>query len=125
MTKTTFAISDEIRQLCGSIVAKDNPTTQVLAVRTSVAAVVSYLIARLFRLAEAYWAPISTGIGDALNALGCTARFHAAFRGNSNRSRGADTAIVMLACLPIPADSEMLSRARRPHGLVTFLSSDP
>jgi len=63
MAKTTFAISDEIRQLSGSIVAKDNPTTQVLAVRTSVAAVVSYLIARLFRLAEAYWAPISAGIG--------------------------------------------------------------
>ena len=32
----------------------------VHSVRTAVAAVVSYLVARLFRLPEAYWAPITT-----------------------------------------------------------------
>jgi uncharacterized membrane protein YccC len=42
------------------IVARENPSTLVHAARTAVAAMVSYLIARLFRLPEAYWAPIST-----------------------------------------------------------------
>jgi uncharacterized membrane protein YgaE (UPF0421/DUF939 family) len=44
-------------------VAKENPTSLVHVARTAVAAVMSYLIARLFRLPEAYWAPISTLIG--------------------------------------------------------------
>jgi uncharacterized membrane protein YccC len=44
-------------------VARDNPPSLVLAARTAAGAVVSYLIARLFRLPEAYWAPISTLIG--------------------------------------------------------------
>ena len=43
--------------------AKENPTSLVHVARTAVAAVMSYLIARLFRLPEAYWAPISTLIG--------------------------------------------------------------
>ena len=42
------------------IVARENPSSLVHAARTAMAAVVSYLIARLFRLPEAYWAPIST-----------------------------------------------------------------
>ena len=50
-------------QLSRLIVARENPTSLVLAVRTALAAVVSYLIARTFRLPEAYWAPISTVIG--------------------------------------------------------------
>ena len=49
--------------------ARDNPPSLVLAARTAVAAVVSYLIARLFHLPEAYWAPISTvGMGSTLGA---------------------------------------------------------
>jgi uncharacterized membrane protein YgaE (UPF0421/DUF939 family) len=36
-----------------------NPVTLIHAIRTAVAAVLSYLIARLCRLPEAYWAPIS------------------------------------------------------------------
>jgi uncharacterized membrane protein YccC len=42
------------------IVARENPSSLLHAVRTAVAAVVSYLIARMFRLPEAYWASIST-----------------------------------------------------------------
>jgi uncharacterized membrane protein YccC len=42
------------------IVAKDNPPTVLHSVRTAVAAVISLLVARLFRLPEAYWASIST-----------------------------------------------------------------
>jgi uncharacterized membrane protein YccC len=47
----------QIRQL---ILSKDNPSTLVHSARTAVAAVVSLLVARLFRLPEAYWASIST-----------------------------------------------------------------
>ena len=43
--------------------ARENPSTLVHAGRTTLAAVVSYLIARSFKLPEAYWAPISTLIG--------------------------------------------------------------
>jgi len=50
-------------QLSRFIMASENPSSLVHAARTTVAAVVSYLIARLFRLPEAYWAPISTLIG--------------------------------------------------------------
>jgi uncharacterized membrane protein YgaE (UPF0421/DUF939 family) len=50
----------EIGQLTKLIVARENPSSLAYAARTTVAAIVSYLIARLFRLPEAYWAPIST-----------------------------------------------------------------
>jgi uncharacterized membrane protein YgaE (UPF0421/DUF939 family) len=42
------------------IVAKDNPSSIADSVRTAIAAVVSLLVARLFRLPEAYWAAIGT-----------------------------------------------------------------
>jgi uncharacterized membrane protein YgaE (UPF0421/DUF939 family) len=42
------------------IVAKDNSSYLTDAARTAVAAVASLLVARLFRLPEAYWAPIIT-----------------------------------------------------------------
>jgi uncharacterized membrane protein YgaE (UPF0421/DUF939 family) len=47
-------------QLSKLIVARENPSSLANAARTAVAAVVSYLVARLFQLPEAYWAPIST-----------------------------------------------------------------
>jgi uncharacterized membrane protein YccC len=50
----------KLEQLSRLIVARENPPTYVHAVRTTLAAVLSYLIARLFRLPEAYWATIST-----------------------------------------------------------------
>jgi len=50
----------EIGQLSKLIVAEENPSSLVHAARIAVAAVVSYLIARLFRLPEAYRAAIST-----------------------------------------------------------------
>ena len=48
---------DEFRRL---IIAKDNPSSISHSTRTAVAAVVSLLVARLFRLPEAYWAAITT-----------------------------------------------------------------
>ena len=42
------------------ILAKENPPTLTHSVRTAVAAMASLLVARLFRLPEAYWAPITT-----------------------------------------------------------------
>ena len=50
----------KIEQLSKLIVARENPSSLANAARTAVAAVVSYLAARLFQLPEAYWAPIST-----------------------------------------------------------------
>jgi len=50
----------ETGQLSRSIVARKNPASLAHAARTTVAAVVSYLIARLLRLPEAYWATVST-----------------------------------------------------------------
>jgi uncharacterized membrane protein YccC len=47
-------------QLSRLIVARQNPTTFIHAARTAVAAIASYLFARLFRLPEPYWASIST-----------------------------------------------------------------
>ena len=47
----------QLRQL---IVGTDKPPTVLHAVRTTVAAVASYLIAGLFHTREAYWAPIAT-----------------------------------------------------------------
>ena len=52
----------KMAHLSNLIVAKDNPSSVGHAARTAVAAVVSYLIARLVRLPEAYWATISTMI---------------------------------------------------------------
>jgi uncharacterized membrane protein YccC len=48
------------RQLREWVIAKDNPPSVAHVALTATAAVVSFLIARLFRLPEAYWAPIST-----------------------------------------------------------------
>jgi len=42
------------------ILAKDNPLSIAQVCLAATAAVVSYSIARLFRLPEAYWAPMST-----------------------------------------------------------------
>jgi uncharacterized membrane protein YccC len=49
-----------LQPLSNWIVTRKNPSSLVHAGRTAVAAVVSYLVARLFRLPEAYWAPITT-----------------------------------------------------------------
>src|SRR5271165_4559417 len=48
---------DQLRRL---IIAKENPSSITQSARTAVAAVVSLLVAHLFRLPEAYWAAIST-----------------------------------------------------------------
>jgi uncharacterized membrane protein YccC len=42
------------------IIAKENPPSIAHVGLASIAALVSYLIAHLFRLTEAYWAPMST-----------------------------------------------------------------
>jgi uncharacterized membrane protein YccC len=42
------------------VVASEHPTSITHAARTTVAAVAALLVARLLRLPEAYWAPIST-----------------------------------------------------------------
>jgi uncharacterized membrane protein YgaE (UPF0421/DUF939 family) len=47
-------------QLGAWIIAKDHPPSAGYAAETAVATVVSYLIAHMFRLPEAYWAPMST-----------------------------------------------------------------
>lgn len=47
----------ELRKL---IIATENPATLMHSARTSAAAVVSLLVAHLFRLPEAYWASITT-----------------------------------------------------------------
>jgi uncharacterized membrane protein YgaE (UPF0421/DUF939 family) len=47
-------------QLSAWIIARNDPPSIGYATQTAVAAVVSYLIAHLFRLPEAYWAPMST-----------------------------------------------------------------
>jgi uncharacterized membrane protein YccC len=47
-------------QLGRFLVSEKNPATMVHAARTAVAGVISYLLAHLCRLPEAYWAPIST-----------------------------------------------------------------
>ncbi len=48
------------RELRAFLVAKSNPPTLQHAVRTAAAGLASLLIARLFRLPEAYWSAIST-----------------------------------------------------------------
>jgi len=47
-------------QLREWVIAKDNPPSLAHVALTAIAALVSYLIAQLFRLPEAYWAPMST-----------------------------------------------------------------
>lgn len=42
------------------IIAGEDPSSLTSAARTTVAAILSYLVARLFHLPEAYWAPIAT-----------------------------------------------------------------
>jgi uncharacterized membrane protein YccC len=49
-----------IERLRKLIVARKNPPSIAHAARTAAAAVVSLLVARLFRLPEAYWAAITT-----------------------------------------------------------------
>jgi len=53
---TTAAI-DRLRNL---IVARKNPVSARHAARTAAIAVVSFLVAKLFRLPEAYWAAVTT-----------------------------------------------------------------
>jgi uncharacterized membrane protein YgaE (UPF0421/DUF939 family) len=48
---------DQLRSL---IVARKNPVSVSHAARTAAIAVVSFLVAKLFRLPEAYWAAITT-----------------------------------------------------------------
>ncbi len=61
-----------IGQFSKLIVARENPSSLTNAARTTVAAVASYLVARLFHLPEAYWAAMSaliamqSGLGTAL-----------------------------------------------------------
>ena len=52
--------SDINGQLREWVIAKDNPPSIAQVVLTAVASLVSYFIARLFGLAEAYWAPMAT-----------------------------------------------------------------
>jgi uncharacterized membrane protein YgaE (UPF0421/DUF939 family) len=49
-----------IGQVSQLIVSKDNPSTLQTASRTAVTAIASYLIALVFHLPQAYWAPISS-----------------------------------------------------------------
>jgi uncharacterized membrane protein YccC len=56
----TLVTNMEKRQLGEWFIAKDNPPSVPYIAQTVVATVVSYLIARSFRLPEAYWAPMST-----------------------------------------------------------------
>src|SRR5271157_1315823 len=48
---------DQLRKL---IIATENPSSITHSARTAVAAVISLLVAHLFRLPEAYWAAITT-----------------------------------------------------------------
>ena len=49
-----------LERLGNLIVARKNPVSVSHALRTAAIAVVSFLVARLFRLPEAYWAAITT-----------------------------------------------------------------
>ena len=50
----------KLGELTKLIVARENPSSLENAARTAVAAIASYLVARLVRLPEAYWATVST-----------------------------------------------------------------
>lgn len=60
MTDAISGRLTRIGQFTNLVIARENPATLLHAARTAVAAVVSYLVARLFHLSEAYWAPIAT-----------------------------------------------------------------
>jgi uncharacterized membrane protein YccC len=47
-------------ELLGMMVTRENPVSLEHSARTAVAVLASFLVARLVRLPEAYWAPIST-----------------------------------------------------------------
>jgi uncharacterized membrane protein YgaE (UPF0421/DUF939 family) len=49
-----------IEQIKKWVLAKENPPSLAHSVRTAVVAISSLLVARLLRLPEAYWAPITT-----------------------------------------------------------------
>jgi uncharacterized membrane protein YccC len=51
-------------QLSKWVVAKNNPPSLTYAAQIAVGSVLSYLIARVFRLPEDYWAPMSTLVAD-------------------------------------------------------------
>jgi len=53
------ANSDMREQLRKWVIAKDNPPSIAYVVLSALAAALSYVIARLFHLPEAYWAPMS------------------------------------------------------------------
>ena len=51
---------DMSAQLRERVIARHNPPSIAFVVLSALAAAMSYVIARLFRLPEAYWAPMST-----------------------------------------------------------------
>ena len=51
-----------IKDITKLVIAKENPPSLTHSARTAVAAIASVLVARLLRLPEAYWAPITTMI---------------------------------------------------------------
>jgi len=51
---------DMTEQLRKWVIARQNPPSIAYVVLSALAAVLSYVVARLFRLPEAYWAPMST-----------------------------------------------------------------
>jgi uncharacterized membrane protein YgaE (UPF0421/DUF939 family) len=51
---------DMTEQLRKWVIARQNPPSIAYVLLSALAAVLSYVIARLFRLPEAYWAPMST-----------------------------------------------------------------
>src|ERR1700688_3429683 len=68
-----------LERLRNLIVAKKNPVSMSHAARTAAIAVVSFLVAKLFRLPEAYWAAITTLIvvQSQVTALSISARYFA------------------------------------------------
>lgn len=58
--KSVSKLQEAAADLFGLVTLGDSPATILHAARTAVAALTSLLIARLFRLPEAYWAAIST-----------------------------------------------------------------
>ena len=73
-------------QLREWFIAKDSPPSVALVALTTVAIVASYLIARLFRLQEAYWAPTVGDNSRPVDTDRGAASFRAICRGNSGRS---------------------------------------
>src|ERR1700684_727345 len=81
--------------------ATKNSSTLIHAARSAGAAVVSYLIARLFSLPEAYWAPISTLNVNAVDLGRGATDLRAACCGNGARLRrwGRDGHLLPRECL--------------------------